>query len=132
MQDPLNASERIDIDDVLIESGRPTLARDAGSNNTNGRPVDTAFRGAWCEFTSSSPITLDAGFHCVGPTINQFDGGDLFIDTSGGPLSLFYTEPATTDLRFGPNTVSSNPENFIYLSRDPANLAHVACSRDRE
>ncbi|MEO1002661.1 MAG: hypothetical protein AAFX65_06060 [Cyanobacteria bacterium J06638_7] len=103
----------------FIQSGRPGVT-------THGF-AGIGISPPWCEYTATSPITAEGGFHCVGPTINQFDGGTVFIDTSGGPLSLFYTEPATTDLRFGPNRVSSNPENFIYLSRDPADLAHVAC-----
>jgi len=51
----------------------------------------------------------------------------MFIDTTGGPLSFYYTEPTSTDLRFGQNSTNS-PENFIYLSRSPAILAHVLCN----
>lgn len=83
-------------------------------------------RGPWCQYASSSPVTAEPGFHCLGPTINQFDGGTVFIDTTGGPLSLLYNEPTTTDRRFGiANT--ANPERFIFISQSPAQFTHVFC-----
>lgn len=113
-------TERAFVDNIRIESGRPTISRP--SNTT----VDTAFRGAWCEYSSNSPVSAQPGFHCLGPTFNQFDGGKVFIDTHGGPLSFYYTAPETTDRRNG-GINRALPENFIYLSRSPAELAHVDC-----
>ncbi|MBM5825260.1 MAG: hypothetical protein FJ054_07860 [Cyanobacteria bacterium M_surface_10_m2_119] len=115
--------ENITIRNLRIQSSQPTTV---ARTPTGVRNLTRIFGGAWCQFTNNSPITLDDGFHCLGPTINQRDGGRIFIDTSGGPLSFFYTEPATTDLRFGVNNVN-NTENFIFTSRSPAELAHVLC-----
>lgn len=117
----LNSGEEVYIDEVRIESGRTSIIPGV---------FDTAFRGAWCEYSTTSPITNDAGFHCLGPTLDQWDAGKIFIDSSGGPLSFYYTEPQTTDLRYGTNTTADpedRQENFIYLSRSPAELAHVDC-----
>jgi hypothetical protein len=76
----------------------------------------------WCEYSASSPASAAPGFHCLGPHFNlSVDtslwtsspaGGQVYIDTSGGPVSFYYTR--TDDLRgnsftdINP-TVDSNP-----------------------
>jgi hypothetical protein len=117
------SGENITIRNLRIESSQSTTV---AIPPTGGRNLTEIFRGAWCQFSSSSPVTAEPGFHCLGPTINQFDGGRVFIDTTGGPLSLIYNEPITTDRRFGiANT--ANPERFIFLSQSPAQFTHVFC-----
>jgi hypothetical protein len=113
-------NENITIRDLEIRSSTATPP----TASTQSRfPI---LRGPWCQFSSSSPVTAEPGFHCLGPTINQFDGGTVFIDTTGGPLSLLYNEPTTTDRRFGiANT--ANPERFIFISQSPAQFTHVFC-----
>ena len=118
--DNLASSETVDIDNLTIRSGNPSTAA--------APKLDTAFRGAWCQYTNSSPVTSDPGFHCIGPTIDQYDGGTIFVDTTGGPLSLLYNEPTGTDQRFGTPNPTTNPENFIFLSRSPAQFTHVYCT----
>jgi len=118
----LGSSERVDIDNLLIESGRPSIATEPATPR-----VDTAFRGAWCQHTTSAPVTARPGFQCIGPTIDQYDGGTIFVDTTGGPLSLLYNEPTGTDQRFGTPSPTTNPENFIFLSQSPAQFTHVFC-----
>ena len=114
-------NENLIIQDFEIRSAQQTTT--VTPSNASLAPI---FRGAWCQFSSSSPVTAQPGFHCIGPTINQFDGGRVFIDTTGGPLSLLYNEPITTDRRFGiANT--ANPERFIFLSQSPAQFTHVFC-----
>ncbi len=117
------SGENITIRNLRIESSQPTTV---AITPTGVRNLTEIFRSPWCQFSSSSPVTAEPGFHCLGPTINQFDGGRVFIDTTGGPLSLLYNEPITTDRRFGiANT--ANPERFIFLSQSPAQFTHVFC-----
>ena len=47
---------------------------------------------ASCRYTTSSPRSNGAGFHCLGPSINLVAGGQLIVDTTGGPLSFYYVE----------------------------------------
>ena len=76
----------------------------------------------WCEYSASSPASAAPGFHCLGPHFNLSvntslwtsspAGGQVYIDTSGGPVSFYYTR--TDDLRGGSftdvnPTVDSNP-----------------------
>ena len=119
-----NSNETTTIDDLTIRSSTPDIL--AGLGLITPTSLDTAFRGPWCQYASSSPVTAEPGFHCIGPTINQFDGGRVFIDTTGGPLSFAYNELTDTDRRFGiANT--ANPERFIFLSQSPAQFTHVFC-----
>lgn len=55
----------------------------------------------WCEYSANSPASAAPGFHCLGPQFNldpgSGNGGQVWIDTSGGPISFYYTR--TDDLR---------------------------------
>ena len=116
-----DSNNNIIITDLRITSS--TVTSSATANPPSRFPI---LQGPWCQFSSSSPVTAEPGFHCIGPTVNQFDGGRVFIDTTGGPLSFVYNEPTTTDRRFGiANT--ANPERFIFLSQSPAQFTHVFC-----
>jgi hypothetical protein len=147
--DNLGGSRFVNIDDVLIASGQPYDPADPGNDlalqlayrytDDDGliRRSDTAFRGPWCVFSDSSPVTAENGFHCLGPTIEQFAGGTIIIDTSGGPLSFYYTESPDDDERSGGTadvslpppltTAADQAKRFLYLSRFGAELRHVDC-----
>lgn len=122
-----------ELSNITIQSGQPGFAI-GDNNNPSGLRIDTAFRGTWCEYTGTSPVSGTPGFHCLGPTFDQWDSGRIFIDTSGGPLTFYYTEAENVDRRAGANTTQTDAaiqENFLYLSRSssgqPAELAHVDC-----
>lgn len=75
---------------------------------------------AWCAYSASSPVTAAPGFHCLGPTVNLSYGAQWLIDTTGGPLTFYYTQP--TDNR---GLTGSSP--LISMSNG-SSLAHVLCS----
>ncbi len=75
---------------------------------------------AWCSYTATSPVTAAPGFHCLGPSVDLADGAQWLIDTTGGPLSFYYSQP--TDTR-GLSTASP----LIRMSNS-SSLAHVLCS----
>lgn len=70
----------------------------------------------WCEYSASSPASAAPGFHCLGPHFNLSvntslwtsspAGGQVYIDTTGGPVSFYYTR--TDDLR-GSSFTDVNP-----------------------
>ncbi len=51
---------------------------------------------AWCAYSASSPVTAAPGFHCLGPTVSLANGAQWLVDTTGGPLTFYYTDPAIT------------------------------------
>jgi len=51
---------------------------------------------SFCEYTASSPQTTLPGFHCVGPIINLNNGGGVRMDTTGGPISFYYSQSNDT------------------------------------
>ena len=75
---------------------------------------------AWCAYTSSSPYSSAPGFHCLGPSVSLDNGAKWVIDTTGGPLSFYYTQP--TDNR---GLSVSSP--LIEMNNGSA-LEHVFCS----
>lgn len=85
--------------------------------------VQLAPRGgvnSFCEYTSSSPQTNTPGFHCVGPRILLNSGGTVVMDTTGGPLSIFYSQ--TGDIR---GASYSNP---LMATGNSASIQHVKCA----
>jgi hypothetical protein len=70
----------------------------------------------WCEYSASSPASAAPGFHCLGPHFNLSvntslwtsspAGGQVYVDTSGGPVSFYYTR--TDDFR-GSSFADVNP-----------------------
>jgi hypothetical protein len=73
----------------------------------------------WCEYSANSPASAAPGFHCLGPRFNlSVDtgvwtsspaGGQVYIDTTRGPLSFYYTR--TDDLR-GSSFTDVNPTTY--------------------
>lgn len=74
----------------------------------------------WCSYTTSSPRTAAPGFHCLGPTVNLSNGAQWLIDTTGGPLTFYYSQP--TDNR---GLTAASP--LIEMATS-SSLAHVLCS----
>jgi hypothetical protein len=92
----------------------------------------------WCEYTAISPASRSPGFHCLGPQFNLSvntslwssnpAGGQIYIDTNGGPVSFYYTR--TDDLR-GSSFTDVNPtvdSNPILSVADGGFLRLVECS----
>jgi len=78
---------------------------------------------ASCEYSTSSPITNLGGFHCKGPSINLAStstGQSIVIDTSDGPLSLYYNASA------GWAYTNSTQEMILLGTAD--SVQHVKCS----
>ncbi|QEY33213.1 hypothetical protein EVJ50_14185 [Synechococcus sp. RSCCF101] len=104
-----STNERYDISDIKIESGA------------------TAASDAWCEYTAFSPITVEPGFHCLGPTIDM-NGGRIIIDTTGGPLSFYYSDPSDDRTTTNLNSPYSNPDDVLIFLQNQADISHVRCS----
>ncbi|WP_323271025.1 hypothetical protein [Synechococcus sp. CCY9201] len=70
----------------------------------------------WCEYSANSPASAAPGFHCLGPQFNldpgSGNGGQVWIDASGGPVSFYYTR--TDDLRGNLYTAASASEPSTY------------------
>lgn len=92
----------------------------------------------WCEYTAISPAIRSPGFHCLGPQFNLSvntsiwtsspAGGQIYIDTNGGPVSFYYTR--TDDLR-GSSFTDVNPtvdSNPILSVGDGGFMRLVECS----
>jgi len=78
---------------------------------------------ASCEYTTTSPITTQVGFHCKGPSINLTSSSTaetVVIDTSDGPLSLYYTTA-------GGWGYTNATQDMILLGTGDA-LQHVKCN----
>jgi hypothetical protein len=61
--------------------------------------VQLAPRGgvnSFCEYTTNSPQTTLPGFHCVGPIFDLDSGGNVRMDTTGGPISFYYSQTGDT------------------------------------
>ena len=84
--------------------------------------VQLAPRGgvnSFCEYTVISPQTATPGFHCVGPQILLGSGGAVVLDTTGGPLSLYYSQ--SNDIR------GSSYANPLMSTGNNASIQHVKC-----
>jgi hypothetical protein len=85
--------------------------------------VQLAPRGgvnSFCEYTTTSPQTVQPGFHCVGPTILLNSGGTVVMDTTGGPLSFYYSQ--TQDTR------GASYANPLMATGSNATIQHVKCA----
>jgi hypothetical protein len=75
---------------------------------------------SFCEYTSSSPQTNTPGFHCVGPRILLNSGGTVVMDTTGGPLSIYYSQ--TGDIR------GASYAAPLMATGNSASIQHVKCA----
>ncbi len=75
---------------------------------------------SFCEYTATSPQTVLPGFHCVGPLINLNSGGGVRMDTTGGPISFYYSQ--TNDIR---GSTFGNP---LISTSDTATIQHFRCA----
>ncbi len=75
---------------------------------------------SFCEYTTTSPQTVLPGFHCVGPLINLNSGGGVRMDTTGGPISFYYSQ--TGDIR---GSTFGNP---LISTSDTATIQHFRCA----
>ena len=90
---------------------RIRLINGTATTSTRTHIIDniSASTSDWCQYSASSPASSAPGFHCLGPhfnlTVNTTiwptspAGGQVYIDSSGGPISFYYTR--TDDLRGG-------------------------------
>ena len=74
----------------------------------------------WCAYSARSPVTAAPGFHCLSPSVSLANGAQWLIDTTGGPLTFYYSEP--TDSR---GLSAANP--LIEMNAG-SSLAHVRCN----
>ncbi len=82
---------------------------------------------SWCSYSPVSPVTLQPGFHCLGPQMNLTKGGSVINDTSGGSLSYYYADP--TDSRGSTQTVSPFTTSSPLIATDRgATVQHVVCN----
>ena len=85
--------------------------------------VQLAPRGgvnSFCEYTTNSPQTTLPGFHCVGPIFDLDNGGNVRMDTTGGPISIYYSQ--SNDIRgstFGSPLMSAD---------NNASIQHFRCT----
>lgn len=85
--------------------------------------VQLAPRGgvnSFCEYTATSPQTVLPGFHCVGPIIDLDSGGGVRMDTTGGPISFYYSQ--TGDIR---GSTFADP---LMSASDTATIQHFRCT----
>lgn len=75
---------------------------------------------SFCEYTATSPQTSLPGFHCVGPLILLGSGGTVVMDTTGGPLSFYYSQ--TGDTR------GSTYASPLMATGNDASIQHVKCT----
>ncbi|MCT0207749.1 hypothetical protein [Synechococcus sp. CS-1332] len=85
--------------------------------------IQVAPRGglnSWCEYSATAPVTSTPGFLCLGPTIDLSAGGTVIMDTTGGPLSFYYSEP--TDTR------GNTSATALLRTGNAATIQHVKCA----
>ncbi len=90
-----DSSSTIDIEPCFVREGtKIIISNPSPLKNTFFRIKNLTIgsKKASCRYTTSSPRSNGAGFHCLGPSINLVAGGELIVDTTGGPLSFYYVE----------------------------------------
>ena len=74
----------------------------------------------WCAYSANSPVTAAPGFHCLGPSVSLANGAQWVIDTTGGPLTFYYTQPS--------DSRGLTPGSPLISMNNGSSLAHVLCS----
>jgi len=108
-----------------------TSAGNSSCKAANGNVACTLSDGyywaklASCEYTTNSPVTNAIGFHCKGPAINLTStsastGESVVIDTSDGPLSLYYNTA-------GGWAYTNSTQDMILLGTGDS-VQHVKCT----
>ncbi|MCP9837883.1 hypothetical protein KBY84_10295 [Cyanobium sp. N.Huapi 1H5] len=99
-----------------------TTDLDAGDTVTIDN-IQLAPRGgvnSFCEYTTTSPQTVLPGFHCIGTIFDLDSGGSVRMDTTGGPISFYYSQ--TGDIR---GSTFADP---LMSADNNATIQHFRCT----